>query len=161
MSERLGIGGSRPQCLISGVQIPITRRCIITNRNVETYSKADFPLMIGNDPVSELKVMRSAAGYYIGRDYFDLEFGFVGPYSRESGYMNQADAGEALATMNFPVRDCVENNASYANDELPDIREEAELAQQEFAAWSQALDDEAEFEQEAWNEAEYRGCDYR
>jgi hypothetical protein len=36
--------------------------------------------------VSELEVLRSAAGYYIGRTYTD-EYGNEGlPYSRESGY---------------------------------------------------------------------------
>ena len=90
--------------------------------------------MIGNDPVSELKVMRSAAGYYVGRDYFDLEFGFVGPYSRETNYMSENEALDTLADIKdgneWPTRDCIENNASYAaKDGLPDP-------------------------------AEYRGCDY-
>lgn len=34
--------------------------------------------------VSELRVLRSAAGFYIGREYLDDEFNFWGPYSRDS-----------------------------------------------------------------------------
>jgi hypothetical protein len=43
------------------------------------------------------KVMRSAAGFYIGYGYFDPEWGFEEPYSRESGYFRtHEDAQKAL-----------------------------------------------------------------
>ena len=105
--------------------------------------------------------MQSAAGYYIGRSYFDNEFGFEGPYSRETNYMSEIEANETLAYIkggnDWPVRDCIENNASYAApDGLPnphDNIEEQDLeGQEEFHAWSQeCAEDEA---------AEYRGYDY-
>ena len=37
--------------------------------------------------ISELKPMRSAAGWYVGRDCWEAEDpNFIEPYSRESGY---------------------------------------------------------------------------
>lgn len=45
--------------------------------------------------ISELTIMKSAAGYYIGRWCDD------GPYSRESGYFNdRTSAEEHLSNMN-------------------------------------------------------------
>lgn len=118
--------------------------------NIDPFNKALYPYMVGNDPVSDFKVMKSAAGYYIGRSYYDTEFGFDGPYSRESGYMTKAEAEMSLAS-NFPVRDCIENNALYESGELPhphqtDDDEEHNLAQEEFYAWQQANLDEEEGE---------------
>ena len=88
------------------------------------YNTNDFPLTIGDDPVSDLKIMQSAAGYYIGRSYWDNEFGFEGPYSRETDYMTEAAALNVLASIkaseDWPVRDCVENKHAYATGSLPD-----------------------------------------
>ncbi len=43
------------------------------------------------------KVMRSAAGFYVGYGYFDPEWGWEEPYSRESGYFRtESDAQAAL-----------------------------------------------------------------
>jgi hypothetical protein len=83
-----------------------------------------FPNMIGGDACSDLQVMQSAAGYYIGRSYLDVECGNSEfPYSRESGYYaSEGECGHALNSRNFEVRDCVENNSSYDKGELPDIR---------------------------------------
>lgn len=83
-----------------------------------------FPLTIAGDRVSVLQVLRSAAGYYIGRTYLDAECDMAEfPYSRESGYYATHDQADAeLSVMAFTVRDCVENNWSYDSDELPDIR---------------------------------------
>ena len=79
-----------------------------------------FPNNFGGDMVSDLQVMQSAAGFYIGRSYWDTEFGFEGPYSRESGYYaNKADAEADLAAQSFEVRDCIENNAAYKSGDLP------------------------------------------
>jgi hypothetical protein len=83
-----------------------------------------FPLKIADDFVSELKVMQSGAGFYIGRSYWDSEFEFEGPYSRESGYYAfEGDATRDLKHDMFSRRSCVENDWSYDNGELPDIRE--------------------------------------
>lgn len=82
-----------------------------------------FPNDFNGEKVSDLKVMQSAAGWYIGRSYWDEEFGFEGPYSRESGYYaTEHEARVHLSNETFEVRDCVENNAAYANGNLEDIR---------------------------------------
>lgn len=50
--------------------------------------------------ISQLKVLKSAAGYYIGRTYFDEDAGCDFPYSRESGYFSkEADAQAYLIQM--------------------------------------------------------------
>jgi hypothetical protein len=50
------------------------------------------PLVVLVPGVSDLRVLRSAAGYYVGRTLEDM------PYSRESGYFKtEAKAAEALA----------------------------------------------------------------
>ena len=48
--------------------------------------KDKFPLEIDGDYISNLQVMKSAAGHYIGRSYFDTEIGAELPYSHESCY---------------------------------------------------------------------------
>ena len=89
----------------------------------EGFSEELYPNDFEGDRVSNLKVMKSAAGYYIGRSYWDEEFGFDGPYSRESGYYATAeDAQLDLEAQSFEVRDCLENNWAYENGVLEDIR---------------------------------------
>jgi len=49
------------------------------------------------DTISEYRVLKSAAGYYVGREYFELEGRYWGPYERITGYYPTADAaGPAL-----------------------------------------------------------------
>ena len=49
---------------------------------------------------SELQVMSSAAGYYVGTSYIDPEFGFEEPGSRDSGYFKKReDAEKFLSAM--------------------------------------------------------------
>lgn len=67
--------------------------------------------------ISELMVLYSAAGYYIGRR--DTKDG--SPYSRESGYYPSYETAE-VALDGFEVRSCAENNFAYDNGNLPDIR---------------------------------------
>ena len=68
--------------------------------------------MVNGDPVSVLKVMKSGAGWYIGRSYFDTEFGFEGPYSRESGYFTTEESANDNFEMDVWVyRDAPENRA--------------------------------------------------
>jgi hypothetical protein len=72
--------------------------------------------------MTDLMVMKSAAGYYIGRAYWDQEFGFEGPYSRESGYYpTKEEAEKAFKGMSFEIRDAIENNHAYEIGGLPDI----------------------------------------
>lgn len=52
---------------------------------------------IGN--YSELKVMCSAAGWYVGTTYKDPEFNFEEPGTRESGYFSSSE--EATAFLNY------------------------------------------------------------
>ena len=81
-------------------------------------NKADFPY----DGFSELKVLRSGAGYYIGRQSLSEEGGiqFVEPGTRESGYFpSEESARDALRNMDFTVRDCMENNSLYASGVVP------------------------------------------
>lgn len=56
--------------------------------------------------ISKIKVLKSAAGYYIGREYFDDEMGGWFPYSRNSEeYFRSYDAAEkALKTGEYTVR---------------------------------------------------------
>lgn len=55
--------------------------------------------------ISELKVMKSAAGFYIGRSI--MEMGFPLPYSRESQeyFPTEADAENALKSGQYTKRD--------------------------------------------------------
>lgn len=71
--------------------------------------------------VSKLMVLRSNAGYYIGRMCLDKgEDGlpFSEPYSRESGYYKTTEAAARALADGFPERDCVENNYAYAKGSL-------------------------------------------
>ena len=43
---------------------------------------------------SKLKVLKSNAGYYIGRTSINEDFGFEEPYSRESGYFRTLEEAE-------------------------------------------------------------------
>jgi hypothetical protein len=50
--------------------------------------------------ISSLKVLSSAAGYYVGRTYTELPRGGDLPYSRESGYFrSREDALKELAIL--------------------------------------------------------------
>ena len=44
--------------------------------------------------VSEYRVLKSAAGYYVGREYWDTEFNYWGPYERESGYFPDPESAQ-------------------------------------------------------------------
>ena len=80
-----------------------------------------FPNLVDGDRVSDLQVMKSGAGYYIDRSYWDEEFGFEGPYSRESGYFPTYEAAEIeLDLNNWEVRRCIENEWAYDRGDLPD-----------------------------------------
>ena len=46
--------------------------------------------------ISELKVMQSNAGYYLGHTYYDEEVKADLPYSRQTEYMTKQDAEKLL-----------------------------------------------------------------
>ena len=46
------------------------------------------------DNYSDLRVLRSAAGYYVGTVYTDPETGFTEPGSRDSGYFPEREEAE-------------------------------------------------------------------
>ena len=67
--------------------------------------------------ISELQVLRSSAGFYIGRTCIEDD-GFVEPYSRESGYYHTREAAQAdIGT--FEVRVCAENEFAYDSGTIP------------------------------------------
>ncbi len=84
---------------------------------------AGHPHWIEDCWVSDLKVMRSAAGHYIGRSCVDPEMGGGAmPYSRESGYFGSYEDAEVQLAEGFGLRQCVENDAAYDAGALPDLR---------------------------------------
>lgn len=52
--------------------------------------------IIDKEGYSELKVMRSAAGYYIGTEYVDPVDGLREPGSRDSDYFPNREQAEAF-----------------------------------------------------------------
>lgn len=66
----------------------------------------EAPLEPMDEPtISELKVMKSAAGFYIGRSI--TEMGFLMPYSRDSQeyYPTEEEAQRALSDNTYTRRD--------------------------------------------------------
>ncbi len=51
--------------------------------------------------VSKLKVLKSNAGYYVGRTQHDDETGADWPYDRVTGYMDEEAALETLLGINY------------------------------------------------------------
>lgn len=70
---------------------------------------------------SGLRVLKSGAGYYIGRMHWNPELGgFIEPGTRESGYYHSdAQARHELETMTFTLRTCAENESLYAAKIVP------------------------------------------
>ena len=70
--------------------------------------------------ISELKVLKSAAGYYVGRSCTeDDEPGFPMPYSRESGYFPTREAAEGHLKTEGGDRQCDENDFAKEKGLLP------------------------------------------
>ena len=61
--------------------------------------------------ISNLQVLQSAAGFYIGRTCEEIP-GLIEPYSRESGYYRTREAAEADMDT-FEIRICAENELAY------------------------------------------------
>ncbi len=55
--------------------------------------------------ISDLHVMKSAAGYYLGHSYYDEECYSYLPYSRQSEYMSKQKAINLLASYNASDND--------------------------------------------------------
>lgn len=51
---------------------------------------------MSNEQVSDIQVMQSNAGFYLGYSYFDDETQAWLPYSRETEYMTEGEAVNAL-----------------------------------------------------------------
>lgn len=79
-----------------------------------TTDTNEFPFEASGINYSNLQVMHSAAGYYIGREAWDEEMVCPVPGSRESTYYEtQAEAQEDLDNSSFEVRQCAENEFMY------------------------------------------------
>ena len=62
------------------------------------------------DLISEYRVLRSAAGYYVGEEYFEAEFNAWLPYDRTSiGYYDSASS--AMGELHGHILDSVEDDA--------------------------------------------------
>lgn len=73
-----------------------------------------FPHKVGGVWYSDKKVLQSGAGYYIGTTCWDTELNFEDSGSRESDYFKtREEAQKALDTMDFEVRECMENQYAY------------------------------------------------
>lgn len=68
-----------------------------------------YPHQFGPDFCTDMKVLRSAAGFYLGRLYFDVEVGCELPYSRESDYFATREQAERALQQGFKVRQADEN----------------------------------------------------
>lgn len=75
-----------------------------------------FPYKFHDGFLSELKVLRSAAGFYIGREFLDATDKTVVPGSRESEryWKTEAEAKVFLQLGGWVIRQCIENDAMYA-----------------------------------------------
>jgi len=78
-----------------------------------------FPIEQKDCYVSNLQVMNTPAGYYLGRTCWDKENGFEEPYARETDYMTREQAEKALASGQYEVRDCPENDLMYSEGGVP------------------------------------------
>lgn len=69
-----------------------------------------------NELVSEYRVMRSNAGYYIGQEYWDTEIGdgvgYWFPYDRVSGYFPDRDSALDILR-EFVYNDLTETDSDY------------------------------------------------
>lgn len=66
-----------------------------------------------------IEVLKSAAGFYLGRKFYDRESGGIEPGSRESGYFSDhAKADHQLNTKSWIPRVCIENEGMYKRVEI-------------------------------------------
>jgi len=68
--------------------------------------------------VSELKVMRSAAGWYVGRDC--VEDGWLMPYSRESGYFATETDAQIFLDWCMQMYDITDDEDEFYGHEVED-----------------------------------------
>jgi len=73
------------------------------------YGSMKFPHKFGNDYCTDLRPMQSAAGWYLGRYYFDDEMQCPFPYSRESDYFPTKEAAEKALQQGHEPRNAPEN----------------------------------------------------
>lgn len=73
------------------------RHFVETARRAVIRAERERVAKFATDHYSELQVMKSAAGYYIGTLFWDAEYQFFCPGSRDSGYYATfADAQDVL-----------------------------------------------------------------
>ena len=65
---------------------------------------------------TELKVIQSASGYYIGRDYADPECDGAG--TRESDYFDTCEEAQQVLESGFVTRQCEKNLNAYLMSEI-------------------------------------------
>lgn len=68
---------------------------------------------------TDLKVMKSHAGWYLGRLCWDKKHGYPEPLSRESDYFDTREGAERALAAGFEVRQCAENEHAYQSGALP------------------------------------------
>lgn len=81
-----------------------------------------FPIENETEFVSEIQVMHSAAGYYLGRSCIakdEPDMPFEQPYSRESGYYRSEEAAKEALKEGFILRKASENEWAYNNGKIP------------------------------------------
>ena len=84
-----------------------------------TIDLKKYPYPSEGGAYSELKVLKSHAGWYIGRMFWNEDGGFEEPGSRESGYIDSKEEAERELRTGFETRSCIENDAAYASGTLP------------------------------------------
>lgn len=75
--------------------------------------------MLKKENFSELKVLQSAAGYFIGRLYWDDEYNFWDMGCRLTDYFATREQAEQALKEGFIERYCSENEWGRANGLLP------------------------------------------
>ena len=86
---------------------------------MSSVDRQKFPHEDSDYFYTDLKVMKSPAGYSLGRTCWDKKCGFEEPLSRESGYFGTKDEAELALKAGFKVRECLENEHAYEAGMLP------------------------------------------
>ena len=83
--------------------------------------ESKFKTKTGDCWVTDLEVLQSGGGFYIGRMCWSEDCdGLEEPYSRESGYYPTREAAQAdLDGASFTVRNCMENDLACEAGVLP------------------------------------------
>ncbi len=92
----------------------------MSNNKAQNVDRKKFPHDCGDFSLSDLMVLRSAAGWYIGRLAFDHHDEFEEPGSRESvGYFKTKEMAEQAMLYGFELRQSIEVQAMYEKGLVP------------------------------------------